>query len=179
MKYTNKEHTFIDAGNNWRALRFQGQYIPCVPGNSDYERIVREGLLGEVLPWAPDLAQERSAASQAIMQATGSARTKYAINTDHQSTIYDVKSQEADAYVAAGRPEDTSPYPVLVASASANSRTVSLHAEIIRAKRDVWVAIAAETERLREAGLNAVKVAETYEDILATRDSYVAQLGAL
>lgn len=51
MKYTNKEHTFIDAGNNWQALRFQGQYIPCTPGNSDYDRIVRDGLLGGVLPY--------------------------------------------------------------------------------------------------------------------------------
>lgn len=170
MIYSNPEHTTINDN---------GTFIPCVLENSDYARIVSEGLLGEVLPWEPDLAQERVAASSAIMQATGSARTKYAINTDHQSTIYDVKSQEADAYVAAGRPEDTSPYPVLVASASANSRTVSLHADIIRAKRDVWVAIAAETERLREAGLNAVKVAETYEAILAAKAEYIALLEAL
>lgn len=128
---------------------------------------------------AGELAYARNSAVAAIMDATGSARVKYAINTDHQSTIYDVKSQEADAYVMAGRPEDASAYPVLVASAQANNRTVSLHADIVRAKRDVWVAIAAESERLRETGLNAIKDAQTYEAILAAKAEYVALLEAL
>lgn len=126
-----------------------------------------------------DLAQVRIAASMAIMDATGKARTKYAINTDHQSMIYDVKAQEADAYVLAGRPEDPYAFPVLVASAEANNRSVSLHADIIRAKRDVWVAIAAETERLRESGLNAVTAAQTFEQIHAAKDEWITLLEAL
>lgn len=126
-----------------------------------------------------ELAYARASGIAAIMDATGSARVKYAINTDHQSTIYDVKSQEADAYVLAGRPSDTSAFPVLTASAEANNRTVSLHADIVRAKRDVWVAIAAESERLREAGINAIKAAQSYEAILAAKAEYVALLEAL
>ena len=93
--------------------------------------------------------------------------------------IYDVKAQEADAYVLAGRPEDPYAFPVLVASAEANNRSVSLHADIIRAKRDVWVAIAAETERLRESGLNAVTAAQTFEQIHAAKDEWITLLEAL
>lgn len=42
MIYSNPEHTTINDN---------GTFIPCVPGNSDYDRIVREGRLGEVLPY--------------------------------------------------------------------------------------------------------------------------------
>lgn len=43
MIYANPDNSIIDAGN--------GAIIPCVPGNSDYDRIVRDGLLGDVLPY--------------------------------------------------------------------------------------------------------------------------------
>lgn len=51
MKYVNVQQSTIDAGPDWQSLGFQGQRIPCVPGNSDYDRIVREELLKKVLPW--------------------------------------------------------------------------------------------------------------------------------
>jgi len=49
MKYVNAQQNTIDAGPDWQALGFQGQYIPVCPGNSDYDKIIRENI--EVLPF--------------------------------------------------------------------------------------------------------------------------------
>lgn len=60
MRYADQNHTEINVGDDWQALGFEGQRIPCVPGNSDYNRIVREGLLDQVLPYeapAPAVAE--------------------------------------------------------------------------------------------------------------------------
>lgn len=42
-RFANSQNDLITDGN--------GKFIPCVPGNSDYDRIVSEGLLGDVLPY--------------------------------------------------------------------------------------------------------------------------------
>jgi hypothetical protein len=49
MKYTNADNSMINAGDDWQALGFQGRYIPCAPGNSDYDKIIRESV--EILPY--------------------------------------------------------------------------------------------------------------------------------
>lgn len=67
MRYSNPEHTMIESG--------EGTFIPCVPGNSEYDRIVREGLLGEVLPYEapqePNPEPTRAEALEAILVAKG------------------------------------------------------------------------------------------------------------
>lgn len=125
------------------------------------------------------LLEQKADAVMALRAAVSRARLRYAPDAAHQTTIYDVKAQEADAYVEAGRPPDASAFPILMASASANHRGVSEHADVIRAKRDAWVAIAAETERLREAGENAVRAAATLEQLEAIKLDYDRLLAAI
>ncbi len=147
------------------------------PNNSDYAALLASGA--EIAPYVPDLAQMRSGALSAILSAVSAARTKYAPNAAFQGPAYDIKAAEADAYVAAGRPADVSAFPLLAASAAANNRSVSAHADLVLAKRDAWIPLLAATENLREAGENAIKAADTVEAINAARDAYVGQLAQI
>lgn len=128
---------------------------------------------------APELEIARRDALISLLEAVTNARQKYAPNAAHQTVIYDVKAQEADAYIAAGRPADASPFPLLAASAAANERSVSDHADAIIAKRAAWIAIAAGTEQLREAGENAIKAASDLAGIETARAAYVGQLAQI
>lgn len=62
MKYVNVQHNTIDAGDDWQALGFQGQYIPVCPGNSDYDKIIQENL--EVLAYEAPPAPSVESVSQ-------------------------------------------------------------------------------------------------------------------
>lgn len=151
--------------------------VPVDAANADYAAIIASGV--EIAPYEPDIAALRASAAASIVTAVSAARTRYAGDAALQAGIYDIKAQEADAYVALGRPADTSAFPVLTASATANGRTVSAQADAVRARRDAWLQIAAQTEGLREAGLNAVRNATTAEDIETARAAYVEQLAAV
>lgn len=127
----------------------------------------------------PDMTRVRAEATIAIVHAVGVARGRYAQDAPLQAAIYDVKAQEADAFVAMGRPGDATAFPLLVASAAANGRDVSTQADLIRAKRDVWLQIAARTEALREQAVNAIRNCETPEQAAYARDYYVEQLAKI
>ena len=120
--------------------------------------------------------QARLAAIMDVQKAAEGARVKYAMNLAFQGQAYDIKAQEADAYIAAGRPTDASAFVILSRSAEANGKTVSEWADAVLAKRDPWIAILAETEGLREEGINAIKAAQTLEAIHA---ACAAATGAL
>lgn len=163
LRYSNPEHTTVTG-------RREGEFIPA-----DHPDLIGQTIAA----YEPDLAQERKSAIVYLYAAVSRARTKYAPTAEHQTVIYDVKAQEADAYVLAGRPADASAFPLLVASAAANNRAVSDHADMILSKRDAWIQVAAATERLREEGENAIRAASDMATITATRDAYVAQLEAI
>lgn len=127
----------------------------------------------------PDLVQARLAAIMAVQGAAEAARTRYAMNLAFQGNAYDIKAQEADAYIALGRPADTSAFVLLTRSAQANGKTVSQWADAIVARRDSWIAILAETEGLREEGINAIKNAQTLEAIHAACDQAKGALNAI
>lgn len=154
-----------------------GAEIMPDPNNSDYAALIASGA--EIAPYEPNIAQERTTALSALLNAVSAVRVKYAPNAAFQGPAYDIKAAEADAYVAAGRPADTSAFPLLAASAQANNRTVSAHADLVLAKRDAWIPLLAATENLREAGENAIKAADTVEAINAARDAYVGQLAQI
>lgn len=125
---------------------------------------------------AAALAIAKSHALSALAAAVSAARTKYAPNAEHQTVIYDVKAQEADAYIAAGRPADASPFPLLSASAAAKQRSVSEHADLIVARRAQWIQVAAATEGLREAGEDAIRAAANVDAVNSALAFYVTQL---
>lgn len=164
-------------------------YIQRAPEDGRIIAVFREppeGVSTEFVDQPPESIElgypvdyERRWALVALRDAVSAARTKYAPNAAFQGPTYDIKAAEADAYVAAGRPADTSAFPLLAASAQANNRTVSAHADLVLAKRDAWIPLLAATEHIREAGENAIKAADTVEAINAARDAYVGQLAQI
>lgn len=121
----------------------------------------------------------RMEASGAVLAAVSAARTKYAAPAAFQDLIFNMKLAEAQAYVSTGRPADTSPFTILSASAAGRSKSVSEEADAVLATASAWIAISAETERLRLAGQKAITEAQTAEAIEQARDAHVAQLNAL
>lgn len=104
-------------------------------------------------PSAPvPLSTLQARAVAAINQSAGQARARYITVEPGQESTYRIKADEADAYVAASRPADTTPYPVLSAEAAARSMTVSALADEVRTTRDAWVQVAAQVEAERMRG---------------------------
>jgi hypothetical protein len=167
MRYLNAEQTHI--------LRDDGAIIPTDPANTDYATIVASGA--EIAPYEPNLAATRAQAVGAVLSAVAAARARYAVDISFQSAAYEIKAQEADAFAAGVT--DPALLPVLAASAAANGVTLAAHAATVRARRDQWLALLAATEGLREAGLSAVRAAETVAAIETERNNYVAQLAAI
>jgi hypothetical protein len=127
----------------------------------------------------PPLADYKAQAQDAIDQSAGRARARYITVAPGQEATYQAKSAEADAYVAAGRPADTSAYHILTAEAAARGVTVSAVADLVRATRDQWTQLAAAIEGIRIGGKLAVENAADHAGVDAARDAAIAQLGAI
>lgn len=127
----------------------------------------------------PSLEDARATALSALAAAVSAMRAKYAGAITGQDLIYNMKLAEAQAYVSAGRPADASPFPVLAASAEGRGKSVSEEADAVLATAQAWIALGAESERLRLAGQKAVTEADTLEAIYGARDEYAGRLAAL
>jgi hypothetical protein len=130
-------------------------------------------------PPSTPLTDYKSQAQDAIDQAAGRARAKYITAAPGQEATYQAKAAEADAFVAAGRPADTTPYPILTAEAQARGVSVSDVADLVRTTRDQWIQLAAVIEALRVGGKLAVEAAVNHAGVDAARDAAIAQLDAV
>ena len=130
-------------------------------------------------PPLPPLTDYKSKAQDAIDQAAGRARARYITVAPGQEATYQAKAAEADAYVVAGRPADTTPYPILTAEAQARGISVSDMADMVRTMRDQWTQLAAAIEGIRIGGKLAVDAAADHAGVDAARDAAIAQLEAV
>jgi hypothetical protein len=163
VEITDAEHAALLEGQS------QGKMI--VPG-ADGKPIPQD-------PPKPALADYKSQAQNAIDQAAGLARARYITVAPGQEATYQAKAAEADAYVAAGSPADTTPYPILAAEAQARGISVSDMAELVRTTRDQWTQLAATIEGMRIGGKLAVDAAADHASVDAAKESAVAQLEAV
>jgi hypothetical protein len=127
-------------------------------------------------PPSVPLPEYKAQAKKAIDEAAGRARARYITAVPGQEATYQAKAAEADAYVAAGRPADTSAYPILTAEAQARGISVSALADLVRATRDQWIQLAAAIEALRIGGKLAVEAAADHAAVDAARDQTIHQL---
>lgn len=132
-------------------------------------------------PPAP-VADLKSAAMAAIDSAAGAARARYITVAPGQEATYQAKSVEAESYIAAGRPADATPYPILSAEAAVRGISVSDIADMVIGVRDQWTGIAAQIEAQRISGRLGVEAAAAAEDragIATARDAAIAALEVL
>jgi hypothetical protein len=144
------------------------------------QRQAVEAVIAAHDPDAPEsLADYKTKAKDAIDQAAGRARAKYITVALGQEATYQAKAAEVDAYVAAGRPANTAPYPILTAEAQARGISVSETADLVRAVRDQWLQLAAAIEGIRIGGKLAVDAAADHAGVDAARDTAITQLEAV
>lgn len=123
------------------------------------------------------LAIERALA--AIDQAAGAARGRYLTTCAGQEGTYQSKAACADAYRAAGYPEDTTPYPWISAEAAALGLSPQACADAIIAQRDAWVAIGVVIEAQRMAAKSGIRNVDTSSDVNTIAREAVAALSAI
>lgn len=125
------------------------------------------------LPNTRTLAQER------IDRLASEARGRHITTGTGQEATYQLKADEAAAYIAAGRPADTSAYPLLTAEATATGATVSDLADAVRLMRQQWVQLAAYIEGARMGGKVAVQAATDLPAIEAALSQVEQALGGV
>ncbi|WP_449221147.1 hypothetical protein [Tistrella mobilis] len=133
------------------------------------------GIPPEVVA-AAQLADARARALRDIDVAAAAARGRHATTAAGQDGVYQIKADQAQAWMAAGQPEDASPWALLTVEAAARGMTVpALVAEII-ATRDAWIAILAQIEGARMAGKDAVRAASSVAAITGAAGVALATL---
>lgn len=143
--------------------------IPCQPGDDPNDP-----------KWAAEaanyeanhaLVNARALALDRIDRLAAEARARHITTGAGQEATYQLKAEEAAAYIAAGRPADTSAYPLLSAEATATGATVSDLAAAVQLMRQQWVQLAAYIEGARMGGKVTVQAAPD----LSAIDAAVAQ----
>jgi len=97
----------------------------------------------------PTVEYAISKAIENINEAAERVRGKYINMGTGQALSYMIKENEANAYVEAGRPKDTSEYLMLKAEAAERNITVSALADSIIESIAKWKSIAIEIETIR------------------------------
>lgn len=152
--------------------RVVGIYANAQPGYAE------EWLEEATIEHTPEHSRELALA--ALIAAVTAVRLRYTgLQAVMQGEFYNYKLADAQAYISAGRPTETTPFIWLTASADGTGRTPAQEADAIIAVAAQWTPIATATERLRMAGAKAINSAQTIEEIEAARESYVSQLAAL
>lgn len=125
------------------------------------------------------LANARARALDRIDQMAADARARHITTGAGQEATYQLKADEATAFIATGRPADTGAYPLLTAEATATANTVSALADAVQVMRQQWVQLAAYIEGVRMGSKTAATAATDMAGIAAAVTSAEAQLGAV
>lgn len=159
-------HHWTDAAHTTVRRDGDGALIPADPANRDFARIDP----ATIRAYAPDLSQERAEAQRRIADAVARARAR------PDPFVDDVKLSEAQA-LKAGASEDA--LILLAASANGSGRTMQEEADAVIAKAEQYLAVIAETERIRLEAARKIAAADTSEAIDAARAHYVSVLALL
>lgn len=129
---------------------------------------------------SPDRLNEYKAlARYKVDQAAEYARLRYITNGAGQAMVYQLKGAEAEAYITAGYPVDTSSYPFIQAEMNATGKTKEQAADDIITQRNAWVALGASIEQQRLAGKGAVDAAIDEVGVDSARDTAVTILDGI
>ncbi|MCU0948287.1 MAG: hypothetical protein MUF47_08560 [Porphyrobacter sp.] len=131
--------------------------------------------------WMPpeSLTPDIQAAMRRINEAAGQARQRFITDLPGQEMIYKAKLNEAQAYLAAGEPEDLTGYPLLAAEVGITTQTAYQLAVIWLWMAEIWIQAAAQIEAIRLSGIAAVQSAQDIEGVSAAEEAATSALGAI
>ena len=104
----------------------------------------------------------------AVDTLAGEIRIRHITDVPGQGATYEFKRQDAEAFMAAGEPEDPASFPWIAAEADALEDTMSMAAAEIIRNRDTWQQGGVAIEGARMKGKYRIKKATT------TREAYDA-----
>ena len=147
----------------------------------DYVGEVQAGWAWDGVAFSAPATQRRgrSAVKSAIDLAAGITRERFITTVPGQESTYQLKAEEANAYIAANRPADTTAYPMLSAEAEGRGMTASDLADEILATRSVWIQAAAQIEKARVSGKAAVDAAPESSDFDAVAKPFIETLATM
>ena len=116
---------------------------------------------------------------QGIDTAVGRARARNTTRIDGQDSMYLLKANEAERYIAAGSPMDASDFVLLKAEAEALQLTPQEQAARVIAARDSWLSVAARIEAARIGGKASLAGQATVEAVVAAGELVIAELDAI
>lgn len=127
-----------------------------------------------------DVAAARLWAAGEIDNAAGRARARYLTTVPGQEATYTAKYAQAQAYIAAGYPADTAPYPWIAQESMRSGLTATQAADRIKATGDGWSNIIGPSiEGLRIGGKDGLAALLTIPDVLTHSRSVISALEAL
>jgi hypothetical protein len=160
-----------------------GALIPVDEDNADYRIYLRAAQVDPAAAvdhadWVA-LEELRLHARSVIDAEAETARLRYVTPGAGQAMTYQDKRAQALAYVAAGEPEDLTPYPFLAAEASALGVTASAAATAILDTSALWAVVGAQIEGIRMGGKRAATEAASRAAVMAAQQSAVESLRAV
>jgi len=126
-----------------------------------------------------ELADAKTFAKAEVDAAASEVRARYVTQGLLQQQVYDIKSVEAEAYIAAGYPAKTSAYPVISGEAAITGQTVKQLADLIVATKSAWLSIAGNIEGERIAGKAAIDSAVDIAAVESAKATVLSALGML
>jgi len=105
-----------------------------------------------------------------------SVRLRYITTGLGQSMTYQEKVDEATDYVAAGYPQDLTPYPFIDAEVSATGLIAQIVADNILKKRTIWIKKSAKIEKERIKGKTNI---DSATDKASLNNFYILAIEAL
>ena len=164
-----------------------GAHLPVDPDNPDYQRYLADvaahphdpAYVAQGYDPSAALAALQLSARAAIDAAAEATRLRYITPGAGQAQTYQMKLEQAQAYLLAGSPENASAWPFIAGEAEALSVTPAAAAQAIIDTRDQWVAVGALIEKNRLAGKRAVTVATTTDAVMTARAAAIQQLQSL
>ena len=125
------------------------------------------------------LVEYKAQARYDVDYAAEMARLRYITNGAGQALVYERKEEEARAFVTAGYPADTSPYPFITAEINATGKSKEDAADDIITKADAWIVVGANIEEQRITGKAAVDAAVDNTGVDSARATAIATLDAI
>lgn len=152
--------------------------------HGDDENVIAVWNHGDAQPDTPTLSAAYltfyKRAGRFLIDVTAEqARLRYVTAGSGQAMVYLKKGDEADAYVLAGYPADTSGYPFIEAEINATGKTKEVAADDIVAQRNAWVILGASIEEERLGGKKAIDDATDEAGVDTARDATIIALDAI
>ena len=123
-----------------------------------------------------DIALEKKTAKRLIDNAAEAKRSEYITSGDGQAATYLEKAKQAEDYIKAGYPSDTTGYLLIQAEANATGKTPTDAANDIVATRNYWIMIMAQIEEIRRSAKIGIDDATTIEEVNSIRDTAIADI---